>query len=124
MGKYDAYIDSWRRRLASRREERQAHIQQLRAAAGECARFLGSQSGASRVYLFGSLVRDSAPFHEASDIDLAVEGLASEAYMTALTRVWELVPPGVQVDLVPLESASPELRKRVLEEGRLLYERE
>ncbi|NIO68037.1 MAG: hypothetical protein GTN71_02990, partial [Anaerolineae bacterium] len=38
----------------------------------------------------------------------------------ALSAVWELLPAGVQLDLVPLERARPGLAKRVKAEGVLL----
>jgi predicted nucleotidyltransferase len=65
--------------------------------------------------LFGSAAGD-APWHARSDLDLAVEGLRPEDYLAALTACYELLPRGVELDLVPLESAWPELRARILGE--------
>lgn len=75
--------------------------------------------GAREVYLFGSLL-DEELAHERSDIDLAVEGLEGKLYFKALSRVWELLPAGVELDLVLLERAWPGLRERVKAEGVLL----
>jgi predicted nucleotidyltransferase len=76
--------------------------------------------GASKVYLFGSLV-DESLVHDRSDIDLAVEGLDVKLYWEALSVLWALLPEGVELDLVPLESAWPSLAERVRAEGELLH---
>jgi len=77
-----------------------------------------------RVYLFGSRARgDHAP---RADIDLAVScpraGPARWARIAdaAEEEAWTLLP----IDLVRLEDASPDLRDRILSEGRLIHERE
>ena len=48
--------------------------------AEQCAEILQKRFGAKQVIPFGSLVGDS-PWHEASDLDLAIEGLSSEAWL-------------------------------------------
>ena len=75
--------------------------------------------GASKVYLFGSLVEETF-VHDRSDIDLAVEGLEGKLYWKALSALWTLLPEGVELDLVPLERAWPSLAERVRTEGELL----
>ena len=80
-----------------------------------CAELLKSRFGASRVILFGSLV-GQGPWHDRSDIDLAVEGLSPADYFRALSTCWELLPQGINLDLVPLEDAHPALRARILGE--------
>jgi predicted nucleotidyltransferase len=75
--------------------------------------------GASRVYLFGSLLEDGV-VHDRSDIDLAVEGLDGRLYFKALRDVWSLLPAGVELDLVLLESSWPGLAERVESEGVVL----
>jgi predicted nucleotidyltransferase len=54
------------------------------------------------VYLFGSVTGDSI-WHERSDLDIAVEGLKPIDYMRALNAVYELLPDGLELDLVSLE---------------------
>ncbi|MBI1928465.1 nucleotidyltransferase domain-containing protein [Candidatus Poribacteria bacterium] len=88
--------------------------QEAFAAAERCAEILRKRFGAERVILFGSLVGDS-PWHGASDLDLAVEGLSLEALWKAEGALEEIVPPWLTLDLVPLERAYPEIRKRILE---------
>jgi predicted nucleotidyltransferase len=81
---------------------------QAEVAAKQCERVLKETFGAREVYIFGSLSGQS-PWHSRSDIDLAVEGLAPERYIPALTACYELLPPGMELDLVTLETAPPEL---------------
>jgi hypothetical protein len=54
-----------------------------------------------------------SPWHARSDIDLAVEGLAHEDYVPALSALWELLPEGVDLDLITLEDAPPSLVARI-----------
>jgi hypothetical protein len=49
-------------------------------------------------------------------LDLAVEGLAPEALHQAEQVLEEIVPDGLTVDLVPLESLFPEVRARIMGE--------
>jgi hypothetical protein len=60
---------------------------------------------------------DQGPWHGRSDADLAVEGLQPDDYIPALTACWELFPSDVELDLVPLEQAPPELKARILGES-------
>ena len=83
--------------------------------AEQCARMLVEQFGAQRVIPFGSVTGDS-PWHSRSDIDLAVEGLDPEVETQAWGALEKLLPSGLEVDLIPLESAPPELRARILGE--------
>lgn len=71
--------------------------------------------GAHRVIPFGSLV-DEGPWHESSDLDLAVEGLSLEALWSAERELERIVPSWLEVDLLPLERAYPEVRARILGE--------
>ncbi|MFQ5854995.1 MAG: nucleotidyltransferase family protein [Anaerolineae bacterium] len=89
--------------------------EEARRVAEQCAELLRQRFGATRVVLFGSAAGD-APWHGRSDLDLAVEGLRPEDHVPALTACYELLPRGVELDLVPLESAWPELRARILGE--------
>jgi len=85
------------------------------AAAQACAELLKTRFGARRVIIFGSLA-GQGPWHGRSDIDLAVEGLAPADYIPALSACWELLPEGIELDLVPLEDAHPEMRAYILGE--------
>jgi predicted nucleotidyltransferase len=84
-------------------------------AAEACTQLLLGRFGVRRVILFGSLAH-KAHWHKRSDIDLAAEGLAPEEFFAAYSACRDLLPPGLHLDLVSLESVSPEMRMRVLGE--------
>lgn len=118
---YAEYIIGWReheQQTLRRIQERAVHA---KAAAEKCARFLATTYKVQRVWLFGSLVQPTRT-HARTDIDLAVEGLAPDAYFAALAGMYALVEPGVEIDLVPIEIAQPAIRQRILSEGQVLYE--
>jgi predicted nucleotidyltransferase len=94
--------------MTSREEQRKA----VEAAAQECIRLVKERFGVRAAYLFGSLRGDS-PWHEGSDVDIAVEGLAPQDYEPAWRALAQLLPPGVELDLIMLETARPELVARV-----------
>jgi predicted nucleotidyltransferase len=96
------------KRLSSRRLE-------AWAVAERCARVLKDLFGAKQVIPFGSVVGQS-PWHEGSDLDLAVEGLSSEALQEAEKELEAMVPLWLEVDLVPLERVYPEVRIHILGE--------
>ncbi len=98
-------------------QNREANQTTLAAAERAAAALIG-ELGCQKVYVFGSLTgRGAAPFGPRSDVDLAVEGLASEKYW----RAWEVVerelPPGLDFDLVRLEDAVPSLASHVQTTG-------
>jgi predicted nucleotidyltransferase len=85
------------------------------ACATRCAQILRDRFKASRVIPFGSVVGHGT-WHLGSDLDLAVEGIPSEQFFQAWTALRELLPPGLDVDLVDLEQAGEALRARILGE--------
>jgi predicted nucleotidyltransferase len=86
--------------------------EEARHAAEACIKHLTERFPVKSVSLCGSLAGES-PWHARSDIDLVVEGLAPEDYIAALTELWELVPPGLELDLIRLEEAPPGLARRM-----------
>lgn len=88
--------------------------QEALSIAEQCAEVLQKQFGAKQVIPFGSLVGDS-PWHEASDLDLAIEGLSNEACWEAEAVLETILPPWLSVHLVLLESTPAEIRKHILE---------
>lgn len=113
------YIEAWRERLERQESQRRQRARSLHQVAQECVRRLVQEFGATKVYLFVSLARQSF-VHDRSDVDLAVEGLDGKLYWNALSSLWALLPEGVELDLVPLESAWSSLAERVRTEGELL----
>jgi predicted nucleotidyltransferase len=116
MDMSDDYVAGWRRRLNADEERLNIRAQEAASAAQKCAQVLYENYGVTKVYLFGSL-RDPEVFHEKSDIDLVVEGLPPHLYFKALAELWRLLPPGMELDLIPFEDADSELRERVVKEG-------
>lgn len=92
----------------------------LEKIAMAAAQLLIEEFQAKRVLLIGSVVR--GVLHKRSDIDLVVEDLPPQNYIKALTAIYDLLPPGLELDLIPLEDAAPSLRARVLGEGVVLLE--
>jgi uncharacterized protein len=100
--------------------ERAARQESLRAAAEQAADLLVEEFGARRVWIFGSVLQ--AWFHEASDLDLAVEGVALDRVGQAWERVQQAL--GLPVDLVALEEAEDSLRRKVNASGELVRDAE
>ena len=100
-------------RILAHRDARQADLLVSAAAA---ARLLREQYGATRVWVFGSVLQPW--FHETSDLDLAAEGLQPERAGEAWDRVADLA--GCRVDLVLWEEAGERLRARIESSGRVL----
>lgn len=96
--------------------ERDARREQFLGCAARAAEVLRREFGATRVWLFGSVRRSW--FHDASDLDLAVEGVPSSQLGVAWDRLVELL--GVEIDLVGVEDAPPELRRRITESGEVV----
>lgn len=116
------YVAAWKERKREDEEKRLRFFQESRDAALRVAQMLVDEFGASRVYLFGSLLNmDDFSVH--SDIDIAVEGLKVELYFRALSHVWELLPKGIGLDLVPLEDADESLKAKISETGVVIYEK-
>lgn len=113
-GVYREYVNGLRARERRRQADLDESYRAKRALAARMAEILRSEFGARRVLLIGSLT-DRARFHEGSDIDLAVEGVAPERFWQAWGRLEEIT--GDAFDLVTLETCTPALRARVEVEG-------
>lgn len=115
-GRYDSYVEAWRRRFAEQRAAGEEHRVRALEMAQCAADLLVERFGVHRVVLFGSLAwRRAGP---ASDIDLAVEGLAPERFFRADAELAREIP--IPVDLKLLAECPPMLRRRIEEEGVVL----
>lgn len=85
------------------------------AIARKCAKILKNKYKVRKIYLIGSLV--GGHFHAESDIDLVVEGLNPELYIKALTELYDLLPIGVELNLIPFEDAFISLKEKTIKEG-------
>jgi predicted nucleotidyltransferase len=76
-----------------------------------------------RIIVFGSRARgDAAP---RSDIDLAIACPRADAKRWSdIVEAAEEAPTLLQIDLVRMETAPPELLAQIAREGRVLYERD
>ncbi|RME49494.1 MAG: nucleotidyltransferase domain-containing protein [Caldilineae bacterium] len=114
-----AYRRTFLARLKRRREEQEARRRRAQAAVMEVApRILANYPSVRRAYLFGSVTQPGA-FHDASDVDIAVEGVATEAYFP-LWRALEEALPEWRIDLRDISSPFP-FADRVRRTGVLIY---
>ena len=91
--------------------EEQRDRKQLLARVRQAAAMLKSRFSARRVVLFGSLAHASW-FVRDSDVDLAIEGLASEYYWQAWRLVEEILGDR-PVDLIEIETAGESLKRAI-----------
>lgn len=119
---HEEYASQWKKRLQEQRRKLAARKQDALGSAELCAEILGEKYRATRVYGFGSLWRDEE-FDQFSDIDLGVEGLSPEKYFSVLAELDDYLPPDMELDLIPMESAHEALKERIVREGEVLYER-
>jgi predicted nucleotidyltransferase len=84
------------------------------AIAEQCRQVLTQEFGASDVILFGSL-RGDGPWHNDSDLDLAVCGISKKALLLAHHRLEAVVPSWLPFDLVALERTDERVRDRILQ---------
>lgn len=106
---------------ASARQQQQARKQRMlerqqrgRQVAQQGAQLLKQAFGATRVVLFGSMVKPQR-VHAESDLDLAVEGLSDERYLTAVAALLDL--SDFSVDLLQLEHVPPRIRDNIAQQG-------
>ena len=79
------------------------------------AGLLKRKYGATRIVLFGSLAHD-AWFTPRSDIDICAEGIPVDRLFRAESEVQEN-SEGFKIDLVDPEECSPELLRKIEQEG-------
>ena len=73
-----------------------------------------------RVYLFGSRARGDG--RRDSDVDLAFEhGSPPAAWADFVNAMRDEAPTLLDLDLVDLAEVSPDMRTRILSEGKVLY---
>ena len=109
------YRNSALRRLAQERDERRHLQKQAWASAYRAAELLRCQFHATRLTVFGSLIRPDC-FNRWSDVDLAAWGIAPEDTLRAIGAVMDLDLP-VEVNLVVVETCKPGLLRVIEEEG-------
>lgn len=114
----DSYIAGWREREQQALAEAAAWRARIRGRLPALVRMLVDDYGATRVVLFGSLVRDEG--RPGSDVDLLVDGLAIGQLLDATVEAERLLEEAV-ADLVPANLARPAIRARAEQEGEVLH---
>lgn len=109
----DETVAFLRRRQQEKYARAAARAADIRSRLPAAKTLLEQRYGARRVVLFGSFARDEVT--ERSDVDLAVEGLATAGYFTAIADLTGLL--GAPVDLVEIEHASESMLARLSLEG-------
>ncbi|MEM9907059.1 MAG: nucleotidyltransferase domain-containing protein [Cyanobacteria bacterium P01_D01_bin.44] len=84
------------------------------AVAEQCTQLLKQKFGAIEVIVFGSL-RGDTPWHNDSDLDLAVRGVSPEVLLEAYQRLEKVVPSWLPFDLVAIEQADQRICDRILQ---------
>ena len=109
----------WKKKLAKRKKYLQERKKMLMNLAKKCSILLKQRFNVKEVYLIGSLARNYK-IHEKSDIDLVVVGLLDKKYFSALKELYQLVPKGVEIDLITEETASKSMKTKIKKEGVLI----
>ncbi len=91
----------------------------LKKLSGKCADVLKKNYNVKRVFLIGSVAEGCV--HDRSDIDIVVEGLSPEKYIKALTELYDILLPGVELNLIPFEDAYESLKNKAIQEGEIIY---
>ncbi|MBD3315314.1 MAG: hypothetical protein GF344_05970 [Chitinivibrionales bacterium] len=113
------YRNAWKRRDEKALEAQEHRRLEAWEEAGRLAEILARQPEVSKVVLFGSTTIPHR-FHEDSDIDLAVWGLAPEKYFAVLSDLER--KSEYSIDLIPAEDARSSIQKKI-ETGEVLFER-
>jgi len=91
----------------------------LKKMAMKCAEVLKNNYEVRRIFLIGSVVK--GPVHDRSDIDIVVEGLEPKRYIKALTELYDVLLPGVELNLIPFEDAYESLKNKTIQDGEIIY---
>lgn len=110
-------MEIYRRSAQERSQKRQKNLNERRqralALAHQAAQILREEFGATRVVLYGSLLRPEL-FHLRSDVDLAAWDV--QHYFRAVARLLDL-DPEIEINLAPIEDVRPSLRTTIEKDG-------
>jgi predicted nucleotidyltransferase len=114
-----SYRDGWEARLREESARASLAREEARAALPSLVELLVQGFGADFVALIGSLAQDGAAFRPDSDLDLVARGLEGAALFKAGAALERLA--GRDVDLIPLEDATPALLEELCARGEVLH---
>ncbi len=114
-----SYSRYWKEKVEKRKKNLQKRRKLLENLANKCSFLLKKKYKVKKVYLIGSLVREYK-IHETSDIDLVVVGLLDEDYFPALKELYQILPNGVDLDLITEETASESMKNIIKKNGVLI----
>lgn len=115
----DLIKKSWARKVETKKLDEQKMRAEAISKAKEIAFFLKTKYEVEKVYLFGSLAWRKR-FTSYSDIDLYLDSFPREkSYWEAVAASEEIAMP-YPVTIVLAETAKPELKQKIEEEGILL----
>ena len=109
------YIETLRQRRRKVERQRQERYQRAWQLAREAAELLRREYGATRVVVFGSLLRPSM-FDERSDVDIAAWGIAPQDTLRAMSAVAYL-DREIEVNLVDVSTCQPGILHVIEQEG-------
>jgi len=112
---WQPYIETLRQRRREAERQRQARYQRAWQLAQEAAELLRRDYGATRVVVFGSLLRPSM-FDDRSDVDIAAWGVAPEDTLRAMSAVAYL-DKEIEVNLVDVSTCQPGILHIIEQEG-------
>ena len=104
----DVYRKTWLKRIEARKHHLKEKKEMLLKLARNLADILRNEYFVEEIYLIGSLTRPYL-INEYTDIDIMVKGLVDADYFPALARLYKDLPAGIELDLITMETASPEL---------------
>ena len=102
-----------------RTEENETKKQEMILLVEKCAKLLKEKYKVKKVFLIGSLAYGIV--HDKSDIDLVVEGLKPQQYIKALVELSDMLEWKIEINLIPLEDAFDNLKKKTFKKGKLIY---
>lgn len=114
-----AYRAAWARRERAEADEGLRRARAAEALLPVLTKLLVERYAATYVALIGSMARGEAGLR--SDIDLAAAGIPADRFYEAGAALDRIADP-FRVDLVPLETATAELKAHLAAEGRVLHE--
>jgi len=112
---WQAYVETLRQRDRADRERLRQRYERAWQLARQAAEVLRRDFGATRVVVFGSLLRPSM-FGERSDVDIAAWGIQPQDTLRAMSAVAYL-DEQVEVNLVDVNTCKPDILQVIESEG-------